>query len=394
MPKYLVEMQDGRKFHVEADSQPSEAEVLAKLGESAKPPANVVSPDEPGTYLGGFAKSVRDTISKTGQGVVEGLNPLPMLKDIWENRNEASPLGPNETQADAMALLKATGKGDVPMTALSDPETGGKAIGNLLLGEFVGRGGKAVKGASLSPLARKAAAKLLKYGSTAAGAHIGGAPGAIVGSVVGEDLADAMRGSRVPAPPQSDPSGPHLDLTTPVQPGSLTQEQLAERFAAVKAQGGLSAEARAQFDAAKATRNGPIGVTAHPPAIEPIVASESASPDAKAPTVAVQARPSFNVIRDAQGNISHLERVPSSASSTASFKPAAVMPETLAAKPMLTAPETKEYFRLRMTGKSDAEAKTAIEAARAFIAAHGLTTPSAAETRFPKGMRGAAGAQP
>lgn len=66
----------------------------------------------------------------------------------------------------------------------------------------------------------------------------------------------------------------------------------------------------------------------------------------------------------------------------------AVAPEAVAAKPKLTAPESKEYFRLRMAGKSDAEAKTAIEAARAFQAAHELTTPTAAETRFPKGMRG------
>jgi hypothetical protein len=48
MPKYLVEMHDGRKFQVEADSQPSEAEVLAHLGESPTSPTtpapSVVTP--------------------------------------------------------------------------------------------------------------------------------------------------------------------------------------------------------------------------------------------------------------------------------------------------------------------------------------------------------------
>lgn len=42
MPKYLVEMQDGRKFQVEADSAPTEEEVLAHLSrqEQSKPGTN------------------------------------------------------------------------------------------------------------------------------------------------------------------------------------------------------------------------------------------------------------------------------------------------------------------------------------------------------------------
>lgn len=145
-----------------------------------------------------------------------------------------------------------------------------------------------------------------------------------------------------PAEAEAIATGPHMDRSVPVQAGSLTAEQLAQR---IKQPGSITEEARARFEAAKAARNGPIGVTTQPPATEPIAPPATASP-------------------------------------------AAAMPETVAAKPMLTAPETKEYFRLRMAGKSDAEAKTAIEAARAFQAAHGLTTPTAAETRFPKGMRG------
>src|SRR5262249_55779481 len=39
MPKYRVELSDGRKFDIEADSPPSEADVLAALNEGPPPPA-------------------------------------------------------------------------------------------------------------------------------------------------------------------------------------------------------------------------------------------------------------------------------------------------------------------------------------------------------------------
>jgi hypothetical protein len=44
MPKYLVEMHDGRKFQVEADSQPTEDEVLAHLGGNAAPKSGEAAP--------------------------------------------------------------------------------------------------------------------------------------------------------------------------------------------------------------------------------------------------------------------------------------------------------------------------------------------------------------
>lgn len=60
-----------------------------------------------------------------------------------------------------------------------------------------------------------------------------------------------------------------------------------------------------------------------------------------------------------------------------------------AAKPMLLASEAKEYIRLmKQPGMTHTAAMQAIQQQRDLIQALNLTTPTAAETRFPKGMRG------
>lgn len=59
-----------------------------------------------------------------------------------------------------------------------------------------------------------------------------------------------------------------------------------------------------------------------------------------------------------------------------------------AAKFRLSADESKVFARLIRDGKTDAQARAAIEAGRAFQERFGTPTPTAAETRFPKGMRG------
>ncbi len=60
------------------------------------------------------------------------------------------------------------------------------------------------------------------------------------------------------------------------------------------------------------------------------------------------------------------------------------------AKPTLMASEAKEYLRLLKAGKSSKEALESIVAQRALIQSMGLRTPTLAETKFPKGMRGGA----
>lgn len=49
-------------------------------------------------------------------------------------------------------------------------------------------------------------------------------------------------GNEAPLPPPPAPTGPHMDLSTPIRPGSLTQRQIAERLAAVQEAGGLPAQ--------------------------------------------------------------------------------------------------------------------------------------------------------
>jgi len=56
--------------------------------------------------------------------------------------------------------------------------------------------------------------------------------------------------------------------------------------------------------------------------------------------------------------------------------------------PPQTPDEGLLYQRLRAQGKTDEQARATIALSRAFNAQYGLTTPTVAETKFPKGMRG------
>lgn len=69
-------------------------------------------------------------------------------------------------------------------------------------------------------------------------------------------------------------------------------------------------------------------------------------------------------------------------------KPPAAEPVPPPVKPTMTAEETKAYLDMRAMGKTDEQARAAIEASRMMNALRGLKTPTAAEKRFPKGMRG------
>ncbi len=111
-----------------------------------------------------------------------------------------------------------------------------------------------------APIVGKAAAgamrmapEVVRSGATAAGAYVGGPAGAVVGRTVGEAVAGRMRppvpegpvsspgyprSGSTPAPPPAPVEPPaHLDLSQRVPAGGLTQQQIAERLAATKAQG-------------------------------------------------------------------------------------------------------------------------------------------------------------
>lgn len=127
------------------------------------------------------------------------------------------------------------------------------------------------------------------------------------------------------------PVGAHLDRSVPVQPSKLTPQQLKERVLF------------GTGEAPSANRGGngrPMKVAAE--------AATEAVPVAEA-------------------------------EATASAKPT-----------MAAAAETKEYLKQRAAGKTDAQARSIIEASRALNEALGLSTPTIADTKFPKGMRGGA----
>jgi hypothetical protein len=379
MPKYLVEMHDGRKFQVEADSQPSEADVLAKLGETAKPAVNVVSPDEPGTYIGGFAKSMRDTIAKTGKGVLEGLNPLAAAAAIWEGRNDAVlPFKPEETDAEALARIKAydATKAGPP---LSDPETGGRAIGGLLLTGLAGRA---------PDIPRPTGPQLVK-GAITAGKMVKSPIRTTVGMLADElDRRSAQPVQAAPTvrPPTTAPAAPPTPVAAvpepaPVVPDSaLSTVELARKEAAAGRLHPKMLEAIEKFEAAKAARSasavpaGPAATVSAP--AEPIAPPASASPAATPPQVAAPAAPAMKL----SDRLNLFMRTARQAGVTLS---------------------PDDYLALNKAVTAGADPQAAIGAliaernpAAAFAAKYGLPQPSGNDLRFPKGMRGnATGAQ-
>jgi len=129
MPAYLVELDDGRKFRVEADAPPTSEEILSYLQAPAQP-----EPDQPGR-LGSFASSVgRGALSVVpgtigGVGYLTGSDTLTEAADTIEGGiNRMLPVNP-EYQDEF--LMKAGG-------AL------GRAGGMLLTGGATGAAGKAL----------------------------------------------------------------------------------------------------------------------------------------------------------------------------------------------------------------------------------------------------------
>lgn len=174
------------------------------------------------------------------------------------------------------------------------------------------------------------ATPIVKYETTKAALTAIGVPGPLA-SVAAAMVSGYKSKGKAPAAAEVPTEGAHLDRSVAVPAGSLTQEQLAQR---VRFGSGTPPP--------RPGKQPPIAAVAPPepivPAAEPVPASVGAA----------------------------------------------------AAKPSLTAAESKEYLKLRAAGKTDAQAKTVIETSRALNASLGLSTPTAAETKFPKGMRGGA----
>lgn len=75
----------------------------------------------------------------------------------------------------------------------------------------------------------------------------------------------------------------------------------------------------------------------------------------------------------------------------APLAPTEAAPAWTPKKPQLTAAEAKLSDQMTRSGKTDDEIRKVIEAGRAFQKRYGTPTPTAAQTRFPKGQRGKTG---
>jgi hypothetical protein len=137
---YTVEI-DGTLYDLEGDRAPTEAEARAAIGEQrTKSTVSPVSPDEPETWLGGALHSLRQTLPTTlaettkgvASGVLKMINPLTYLEptpDYQVTPEERAYMRtgqvPDVSAKDVVSAAGTATKG------LSDPYTGGEAIGQL-----------------------------------------------------------------------------------------------------------------------------------------------------------------------------------------------------------------------------------------------------------------------
>lgn len=262
-------------------------------------------------------------------------------------------------------------------------------VSGLSVGRAIGAAGLTAAGRAIAGLKATAAqvTPQLKYAAAQEAMNAIGVPKrySIPAALIIAGLKNPKGGAAAEA--EATPTGPHMDRSIPVRPSELTQEQLKQRI--FQGYGTPPAAEVRQQAVAGARLNAQRAAAAQAQVAAPVAAPEPGAPVAAAPSP-IDARPSFNVIRNAQGNISHLEKI-SSAAQTApetaiTAPPAATFKPGVSGK--FTAAEAWQSMKWKAAGVSDAQILERIEASRAFNAAAGLTPPTVAQTKFPKGMRG------
>lgn len=205
----------------------------------------------------------------------------------------------------------------------------------------------------------------------------------------------AIAGLKKGEVPDAAPEGPHLDRSVPVSAGSLSQQQLAERI---------------KFGTGDApqTRNlpkGPVGVTSNgvtsapPVASAPVLPAPAAGPVAPAsapPPIAESAAspirmgPDGRLVGRPGGNPDLPDQRALNEAAIAERRATTQAKVTKPANVKLNAAETSAYLNLMLKGQSSSDAMASVLQQRELVAALGTPTPTAAQTRFPKGMRGKA----
>lgn len=178
-------------------------------------------------------------------------------------------------------------------------------------------------------------APMVKYEAVKTALRATGLPEPAAAIIAGAVVGISGKGKAVAAEAGPvDAEAAHLDRSVPVQPSKLTPQQFSERIR--------------------------FGSGTPPAAVEKPMLGQRAPGNTIAPAVT-----------DAQQAAIDSTSAP-------------------VAKSTMAASETKEYLKQRAAGKTDAQARSIIEASRALNKALGLSTPSAADLQFPKGMRGGA----
>lgn len=306
MPKYRVELTDGRKFEVEADAPPSEQDVLAALGAPKTPEPTAATPQAP---------TAIEMLGMMGRG------PAAVKRDdstlIGRLRSAAEPMTQPWLQESTIGKIAGL-TGGMLMTSLPD-----------IAGYYASA---AKQGAALSGKLRdipKNVTKVLWNRATdprtlqeVQQSNFNDLPLYAQMEHLPTHSSSPIAGTLRTADPPPMPSGPHLDLSQPVRPGGLSQQQIADRIRAVNQAGGLPETTQV------ATR--------------------------------------------AAGRI------------TTPIEPMAAHVPTKSPQQLLN----EEALARRRSASQAQQPQTQTDPARAFVERYDLPTPTAADTRFPKGMRG------
>ncbi len=240
---------DGTEHVFPAGFDPKKAAaIVSKAGPAAAP-----GEKEPDTWMGGAVKGLREGVAGGAKGFVQGMaeSPVNLVSGIGTMLTQPVTKTVGDT-FDAIGRIPAAVRG-----AGADPEGWGRDVGNLTGQTMLTAAAPKVLPAAARVAVRASAAvnpeliaKLVKHGSTAAGAAMAGPAGAIVGGGIGEELAARIR-ARIPkgatAPPteaiveelRKAPPEPFEPVLTPGEPppaGAVTPKQLNEaRLAEIRA---------------------------------------------------------------------------------------------------------------------------------------------------------------
>lgn len=298
--------------------------------------------------------------------------PAPPPAGTWEDRGIGGKVWHPATPPNAERVDSDVASG-IPLIGSISPEmvaAGGMGVARAIGAPAASMAAKVVAGGKA---VAEQVTPQIKYEVTKTALQSIGVPAplAMAAALAVSGLQRGAKGE----PTAATTEGPHLDRSVPVAAGSLSKQELADRI-------------RFGTGTATSTRNAPkspVGVRAsvEPVAAPPPVVVDPVPSDVPSSRLGTTPASGSNALPDQKAlNEAAL------AARRAAYQEKLKQTPAPAAKPRMSAQESKAYLELRHAGKSPEEARDAIAALREFQERFGTPTPTAAETRFPKGMRG------